>query len=733
VVLRDGPGARRPVPPITWVLDGASGAALHGFRAPARYPVTRVDNAFGSLLARSVDGGLEHPRPGLAWFLPHWKEPLLPIPVPSASGLGLPGPQGPDCNLRWGSYDFLLHEPDGQIHVVDGFTFEREWLASEPGRVPIGIVPDLDNDGRGEPVLSGQHPEAPTHTEIRFSRGCSRIVLNEPFTTIATLRGPGRQLRFALGASSTALALLTSEGESLARIDYDNGYWEGEASHLEATDDLDGDGWQDLLVTAHQQPLGSHSGWVRIHSGFDLSLLRQLDADAPPDWLGPDSSRRGFRGGFDACEFDDLDGDGRRDIAVYWPARQQVWLVSSADFEPLWNMPLATLDPGRSEHLGTTEELRTAPQIRLLMESPESPTSAADWMSPAPDLLQRNPAAAVAAPGDLDGDGLADLVVAHRVHAWVGSPGSERDRLWALSGADGRLLWAAGSGAGFVHGIVGLGDVDGDGRSDLLVAARTHRSMGPQLRFLCGRSGRELWTLSAAPRLDRADRIAVERLDWNDRIAAPTIWVREEYRDLPIDLQRGQELWMSGEDRTMTVTRHGLDSGAIVLRGPAGAPFWFGRGESDTQGPRFWCLQDDGRLAYELPRFDPGREGSAELLAPLDDRDGDGFEEVLIGGVSDPTRPNAGLILRSGRTGRLLLERTARQLMDPQAAPTFLAWTRWQDEPAPLGGVEAVAIGDLDGDGLSEVGCVLIGGAQIQVLQGADLERRWTVRLEDLP
>jgi hypothetical protein len=71
------------------------------------------------------------------------------------------------------------------------------------------------------------------------------------------------------------------------------------------------------------------------------------------------------------------------------------------------------------------------------------------------------------APGeDVNGDGTADFLVSATSHL-APAPG----KVYAYSGADGSLLrsWSDAGNNGFGHAIAGVGDVDGDGRGDVLV------------------------------------------------------------------------------------------------------------------------------------------------------------------------------------------------------------------------------------------------------------------------
>jgi len=205
---------------------------------------------------------------------------------------------------------------------------------------------------------------------------------------------------------------------------------------LDGGTDFDLDGVPDLLVGAPGE------GAVRVYSGADFSLL--FEKLAASGW----GTRVAFAG--------DVNGDGRSEIAASHPwaagfvggAVGRVQLYSSLDGSTLhtWS--------------GT-------------------PTSRLGW--------------ALAAVGDWDGDGTPDLAMGAPHHATL------RGRVQVVSGATGAVLFTRdGSNFGDEMGssLARIGDVDGDGKPDLAVGAAFELAPGNQslgaVRVLRSGTGSEL-------------------------------------------------------------------------------------------------------------------------------------------------------------------------------------------------------------------------------------------------
>jgi len=197
-------------------------------------------------------------------------------------------------------------------------------------------------------------------------------------------------------------------------------------SALARIPDLDCDGVDELLVGAPGNSLkGRGSGEAILFSGADARILLRLWGEAAGDEFGAA-----------LCAVGDLNGDGLSEIAVAAPGARANGRDSGRVrvYDPLDARILYTFSgDARGERFGTS----------------------------------------LAGPGDMDGDGLPEIAVGAACPR-LDRPGYAR----IFSGADASVLYTFGGRRTwelFGSSLAAVGDVDGDGRGDLLVGAPASR------------------------------------------------------------------------------------------------------------------------------------------------------------------------------------------------------------------------------------------------------------------
>jgi hypothetical protein len=322
--------------------------------------------------------------------------------------------------------------------------------------------------------------------------------------------------------------------------------WQGELPVVCSVGDVDGDGRPDLAVANWDADVGGKkgAGVVRVASG-----KRFRDGSKDADILVLRGSRERESFGLALAAAGDWDGDGKSDILVGVPGdsarRDSSWLVrvfSGKDGAEIWR---AVGDPGDGSMSG------------------------------------------VAMIGDADGDGRPDVAVGTRL----------RDdgcgAITARSAKTGALVWSAigDPGEALGDGLFPCGDMDGDGVADLVVLAPGASRSNGAVRVLSGDTGRVIRRIdphatrsdadvvkdATAPKNERRDaawRLVEARVvgrDVEPILAILVEWLRDASSDRTKAIELVDRLWRTrafDEPQTRRVERALLD---VAKRGaPAG-------------------------------------------------------------------------------------------------------------------------------------------------------------------
>jgi FG-GAP repeat protein len=260
--------------------------------------------------------------------------------------------------------------------------------------------------------------------------------------------------------------------------------------------DIDGDGIAELILGAPgASSRGPNTGLVRVHSGADASILYVFHGDEAFDRFGCSVAGPG-----------DLDGDGHNDLLVgaCAPLTRKpgyACALSGADasylyrfggIQPADGFGVSVAGVGDLDRDGCQDVLVGA----FLSDENGFEAGSAQLFSgrsglPIATLLGDSTGAqfgtVVAGAGDVNGDGVGDFVVG-APEPELAFPGYAR----VFSGADRSVLATlVGSGPGYQFGVAaaGIGDVTGDGRSEVLIGAWADGTKG------CWTGSASLWRL----------------------------------------------------------------------------------------------------------------------------------------------------------------------------------------------------------------------------------------------
>jgi FG-GAP repeat protein/VCBS repeat protein len=561
--------------------------------------------------------------------------------------VGVPFAPGQPAVNRSGEVWVLFLNPDGTVRAqqrigngLGGFNGTLD--ADDRFGSAVGSLGDLDGDGRPE-IGVGAPLDSGPGTGVNFY-GAVWILSLEADGTVASHRKLGQG-----EGGLSGIPRFTGFGSAILRLG-----------------DLDGDGIDDLVVGAAEDDGGATSG------NLDYGALWML-------YMAADGTVRSHtrihqnQGGFperlsvyshlgsSLVTLGDLDGDGHPDLFAGEPGNDE----GGSNHGALW---LLHLEPdgtvGGSAKTG---------------EGHGFPVSVDE-----DDRFGRS----VAALGDLDGDGVGDLVVGaprdagHELSegaVWVlflEPDGAIKSHQRIAEGAGG-FTGPIASNTFFGEAVASLGDLDGDGTTDVAVGAPN--TMGSSFS-----GAGALWILFLNPdgtvkeeRLIRSEEAGIQFGGFGSSVACAGDVDDDGIVDLAVGVPGDQ--------------RGGLVS--LLFLQPDG-----------SLRDHLTITEGEGGFTGDIDT--PGDTEFGSALAGLGDLDGDGVPDLAVGAPEDDDGNPANVFDDRGAVWILFLERTgevrAHQKISalqgglaplvPPASERFL-------------GRALASLGDLDGDGRSELAC----------------------------
>ena len=292
---------------------------------------------------------------------------------------------------------------------------------------------------------------------------------------------PGNSTVYALSGADGSVVWSLTKPPSFGLHDVDAMF----GSSVEAMPDVDGDGRGDVAVG---YPKLSGAWVLSGHDGTTIALYTGAAIDLPVGQI------RETCLGWSLASIGDVNRDGVADLAIgapldVLPPGHGYWFGSATVVSGRWHEDWVLAE---NEHWGEAQGWAVSAAGDVNGDGADDYAVGAPFIgagrvrvhSGADNSVLRelwgqssgdNHGKSLACAGDVDADGVDDLIVGAPREGGASRPGGA----WIYSGATGLpLLHFQGSTpfSGFGHAVAGLGDMNGDGRADVIVGA----PQGPQ-------------------------------------------------------------------------------------------------------------------------------------------------------------------------------------------------------------------------------------------------------------
>jgi cysteine-rich repeat protein len=489
-----------------------------------------------------------------------------------------------------------------------------EYLANDARGVEHGYVVDRRPDGAGDLVVSARvtgleaRATADGQAVILASGGIDRV----RYADLAVVDARGQRLAARLAVARDWIDVVVDDRNAEYPVHIDplattatpvlSGENQGDrfGYSVASAGDVNGDGHADVLVGAWGWSGARGKAYLFLGSATGLATTAawSVEGEAANDQLGSSVAAAG-----------DVNGDGFGDVVV--------------------GAPYNSTSTGKAYlFLGSASGLATTPSWTA---SGSAANSAFGY--------------SVAAAGDVNGDGLGDVIVG----AWQTSSnaGAAYVFLGTATGLAPTAAWTRNGEAGtgrFGYSVAAAGDVNGDGFGDVIVGAGWFNSI----------RGKAYVFLGTATGLDTAAAWTTTGSATNSYLGVNVASAGDVNGDGYADVLVGAFGVSSSQGQAY------LHLGSPT--GPSPTATWTASGE--TTGSRF-----------------------GNWVASAGDVNGDGFADVLVGAPG-----------HASDTGRAYLYLGSAASLDATAT-----WTVSGETTGEYLGAAVVSAGDVDGDGFSDV------------------------------